>query len=116
MFVVRASGRVTIDEGLAIIDQLRADSRLCCGVSLIVDGCNVDSAPSATDLRILAGELKPLFDQGLAAVAIFTDRTFVYGVARMFAAFAEAFGENVHVFRTEDEARGWIEEQTPHAA
>lgn len=114
-FAVRASGDVTFDEIQAAFQQLSNDARMCCGVAVIVDGREVEGVPSTSELRIIAGDLKVLFDRGLCAVAIVADRTFVYGVARMFAAFAEALGQNVHAFRCPDEARAWLEDQ-PHAA
>ena len=114
-FTVRASGHVTFDEIQAAFQQLSSDPRMCCGVGVIVDGREVDGVPSTTELRVIAGDLRALFDLGLCAVAIVADRTFVYGVARMFAAFAEALGENVHAFRCPVEARAWLEDQ-PHAA
>lgn len=115
-FVVRASGNVTFDEAQNVIEQLRVDPRVRADVGVYVDGRDVESAPTTMELRILAGDLKPVFDQGIGAMAIVADKTFVYGIARMFQAFAEALGENVHAFRTPDEARDWLTAQTQHAA
>ena len=115
-FVIRASGNVTFDESQRMIDQLRDDPRVRADVGVYVDGRDVESAPTTMELRILAGDLKPVFDQGIGAMAIVADKTFVYGIARMFQAFAEALGENVHAFRSPDEARDWLTDQTKHAA
>lgn len=114
-FAVRAAGDVTFDEVQILFNDLRSHPRMCFGVSIIVDAREVENTPSTMELRVIAGDLKSLFDLGLAAVAIVADRTFVYGVARMFAAFAEALGENVHAFRCTDEALTWLQDQ-PHAA
>jgi hypothetical protein len=114
-FKVRASGGVTYEEVQVLLEEMRNHPRMCAGVSIIVDAHDVDGVPSTSELRLIAVDLKTLFDRGLDAVAIVADRTFVYGVARMFASFAEALGENVHAFRCSDEARAWLNEQR-HAA
>lgn len=114
-FTVRAAGSVTYDQVQVLLSELRTHPQMCAGVSIIVDARDVESVPTTSELRVIAVDLKTVFDRGLEAVAIVSDQTFVYGVARMFAAFAEALGENVHAFRCSNEARAWLNEQ-PHAA
>jgi hypothetical protein len=114
-FTVRAAGSVTYDQVQVLLRELRAHPLMRAGVSIIVDARDVDSVPTTSELRVIAVDLKTVFDLGLEAVAIVADQTFVYGVARMFAAFAEALGQNVHAFRCADEAHAWLHDQ-PHAA
>lgn len=110
-FSVRASGNVTFDEIQAAFHDLSVHPRMHSGVFILVDGREIDGVPTTMELRVIATDLKALFDLGLRAVAIVADRTFVYGVARMFAAFAGALGQNVHAFRRPEEARAWLETQ-----
>src|SRR5688572_3344374 len=95
-FTVYAAGTVTFDECNRVIGELQNHPRLCCGVSMFVDGRAVVSAPNTAELREIARLLRPLLDRGLGPMVILTDSTFIYGVARMFSAFAEAMGATVY--------------------
>jgi hypothetical protein len=112
IFRVRASGAVTFEEVEKLLGEIRADPRLCCGVSVLVDGREVEKAPTAAELRAIAADMKPLLDHGLGPVAIVTDSPFIYGVARMFSVFAEMVSANVAPFHCIDEARRWLSSPT----
>lgn len=107
-FVLEASDRVTLNETLRTIDELLGHPHLSPGTRILIEGRSVTHAPSSAELRIIAREIKVLLDYGVVAIAIVTGHTFVYGVARLFAAFAEAVGANVGVFRSPDQARRWL--------
>lgn len=111
-FVVRASGSVTFDEVQGVLDQMLAHPRLSDGVRVLTDARKVTGTPSRSELRDIAGNLKPLLARGVSAIAIVTSSVFVYGVARMFSVFAEQVNANVTVFRDMDDARRWLAEQT----
>jgi len=115
-FTVYATGKVTYDECEALLDELQHHPRLCCGVQVYVDGRDVESTPSTSELRAIARDLQPLVERGIGPIAFVTDKTFIYGVARMFSAFAEAMGATVHAFRSEEEAHHWLTEHVKPAA
>lgn len=107
-FVVRASGTVTLDETLHTIDEILGHPSLSAGHRILVHGEEVSKAPSRAELRVIAREMTILLHYGVVAIAIVTGHTFVYGIARIFAAFAQQLGANVAVFRTSDEASQWF--------
>jgi hypothetical protein len=104
-FSVEASERVTCDEALAAIDELAAHPRLDQCASIIVDARTVSGVPSTPELRAIAWSLRRVHATGASALAIVTDTTFVYGVARMFSVLAEPSGIDVSVFRCMEDAR-----------
>lgn len=115
-FTVHAAGKVTYDECEALLDELQRHPRLCCGAQVYVDGRDVESTPSTSELRDIARDLGPLVERGIGPIAFVTDKTFIYGVARMFSAFAEAMGATVHAFRSEREALDWLAGRVTPAA
>ena len=115
VIVVRATGDVTYAECERAIDDILAGA----GGSgsgprkILVDGRGVISAPNTHELYALARDMKVFITRGYGPMAIVTDRAFVYGVARMFAVFAETFGLHVRAFNSVDEASAWLEGAAP---
>jgi hypothetical protein len=107
-FLVHASGVVTYTEVQRSVDDLLAHPGLSDARKLLVDGHAVTAAPSSNELRAIVRDMKPLMDRDIRTMAIVTDRSFVYGVARMFGVFAEAFGMRVRAFRTIAEGEAWL--------
>jgi hypothetical protein len=81
-----------------------------------VDAHTVTAAPSSSELRAILRDMKPLIDREIRTMAIVTDKSFVYGVARMFGVFAEAFGLRVRAFKTIEEGEAWLHRGTPASA
>jgi hypothetical protein len=113
---VRAYGDVTLDECRQYQKQLLADPRMRSGIHLLADLTGVTGAPSAAELRTVAREFQPLIEKGLGRIALLSDSTFMYGVARMFCVFAESVGMTVAVFRDRAEAQEWLDSQTTPVA
>jgi hypothetical protein len=107
-FLVHASGVVTYSDVQRSVDDMLAHPGIEEARKLLVDGHTVTAAPSSTELRMILRDMRPLMDRQIRTMAIVTDRSFVYGVARMFAVFAEAFGMRVRAFRTIEEAEQWL--------
>jgi hypothetical protein len=108
IFLIHASGEVTYEECQRSVDDMLAHPGMADGRKLLVDGHSVTGAPNASELRAIVRDMKPLFDRHICHMAIVTDKPFVYGVARMFAVFAEAFGLKVRAFRSMDDAEDWL--------
>ena len=108
VFVVRATGDVTHDECQRAIDDILYHPAATSARKILVDGRGTVTAPKTTELQALARDMKALIKRGYGPMAIVTDQTFVYGVARMFAVFAEAFGLRVRAFTSFDEASDWL--------
>lgn len=108
IFLVQASGSVSFTEAQDTQAQILADPRLADGSCMLVDCRELKAAPSAGELRQLAGNLVPMLDRGLGAIAIVTSSPMVYGVARMFATFAELVNAHVMPFKCMDEAKNWL--------
>ena len=105
---MHASGAVTYGEVQRSVDDMLAHPGIARVSKLLVDGHTVTAAPSSSELRAILRDMKPLMDRQIRTMAIVTDKSFVYGIARMFAVFAEAFGMRVRAFRTIDEAEDWL--------
>src|SRR5688500_13678776 len=102
---LRVHGDVTLEECLDFQRQVLADPRMRSGTHWLADCTGVTGAPSATELRTIACEFKPLVKAGLGPLAVVTATAFVYGVARMFCVFGEAVGLRMAVFHDFAEAR-----------
>ncbi len=109
LVTVTATGNVTFADIAVMLDELLDDARVTPGTSVLVNAMTVTAVPSTAELRIIARDLKPLRDRGVERIALFTDSTFVYGVARMFGVFAEAVNLKVGAFRQQDDAQRWLE-------
>ena len=114
--LVHAGGEVTYEECQRAFDQMLGNPLLAPGTRMLVDARTVDAAPTTSELRAIARDMKPVVDRGLSYMAIVTDRPFVYGVVRMFAVFAEVFAVQVNAFRTMDEGQRWLDERRPREA
>lgn len=106
--VVIAEGAVTFAEAAVLLDELLDDPRVEPGTSMLVDSRKVEEAPSTAELRIIARDLTPLHERGVSRIAVCAESMFVYGIARMFAVFAEMFGLHVAAFRDMDAAKQWL--------
>lgn len=107
---MRATGVVTHAECQRSLDDVLAHpaGRTAESRKLLVDARGVTAAPNRDELQALARDMRAFISRGYGPMAIVTDQTFVYGVARMFAVFAEAFGLSVRAFRSVDDASAWL--------
>jgi hypothetical protein len=112
MFLVHSTGAVTHAEVQRAIDDILAHPRYGSARKVLVDGRKVTSAPSTSELRAIARDLKPLIDRGFGPMAIVSDPGFVHGVARMFTVFAEVFGLKVRAFTAMQPAEEWLRDST----
>lgn len=103
-----ARGDVTFADIAVILDELLDDPRIEPGTHLLFDARQVHGVPSTPELRIIARDMAPLHQRGVDRMAVCAEGAFVYGVARMFGVFAEAFGLHVAAFRNMREARDWL--------
>ena len=109
-FRVQLSGVPTVEQVERFIELMERDPRLrkqrAC---MLVDAREMRDVLTTAELRNVAMSMGRLVDLGLGPVAVVTETTFVYGVIRMFATFAEAVSLEVHPFRCMDEAQKWLE-------
>ena len=110
--LVSASGSVTYEEVEDVIGLLLADDRMRSGARILADCRYVASAPATAELKSIAHDLSPLVQRGMGPVAVVTDSIVVYGIARMFSVFAEAFRARVMPFRCFEDARSWLETES----
>ncbi len=106
-FRIRVSGLVTFDEMERMIRVLEQDPHMR-GALVLTDAREASDAPSSAELREIAVHAGRLAKNGLGPVAIVVGTTFLYGIARMFATFAEAVCMKVNPFRTMPEAEEWL--------
>lgn len=106
--LVIAEGDVTFAEVAVLLDELIDDPRIVPGTAMLIDSRKVEGAPSTPELRLIARDLAPLRDHGVNRIAVCANSMFVYGIARMFAVFAEMLGIHVAAFRDMDAAKRWL--------
>ena len=112
-FVLEVSGDLTYAVVRSAIDDLLDHPATGRARKLLIDNHRVTSAPTASELRAIAQDMKPLIERGVTVMAIVTDDALVYGVARMFGVFAEVFGLKVRAFRAMHDAEEWLRRRTP---
>jgi hypothetical protein len=104
---VRWEGTVPMAEALAYADQLRADPSFEPDMAQISDarGVQMDGLTGPDALRDLA--LKSPLGSG-SRRAIVVDKDVMFGVSRMYEAFAHDVGPEIKVFRDMDAAHRWL--------
>lgn len=107
-FLLHAAGEVTLAEVQRTMDDVLAHPGLASGSQVLIDGRTVTGTPSAAEVRQIARELTPLISRGLGPITIVTQPGFVYGVARMFAVFAETIHPHVSAFTDMESAQEWL--------
>lgn len=105
--LVTASRTVTYAEVCAVMSQM-AGREGRAGLSVVVDARQVTDVPSTPELRRIVTEMQPLFAEGSGSIAIVASTPFVYGVARMFAVFAQAVSVTVVTFRCMEAMESWL--------
>ena len=101
-------GRVSMREAVEYADRLRADPDFEPNMAQISDARELQMQGMTTgpaEIRDLA--LKSPFGPG-SRRAIVVDDDAVYGISRMYQAFAHGVGPEIHVFRSMDAARAWL--------
>ena len=109
-FTIAGMGAVTLEEFDRAITAILEHKRFVPGSRLLLDGLAVERVPGTEQLRQAAAVLSQLSSRGLSRVAIVAEKTSIWGVARMFSAFASLLGVNIRAFRDSNEAREWLAE------
>ena len=107
-FHVRMSGVPTVEQVESFIDTMERDPRLRKSC-MLVDVRELSDVLPTPELRTIAMSMGRLAERGLGPIAVVTEATFVYGVIRMFATFAEAVSLRVHPFKCMDDAQKWLD-------
>jgi hypothetical protein len=108
-FVACGSGTVTLHEAQEMVARILEDERLGPGTALLGDIRALERAMPVSDVRFVATLFPRLTERGLGRVAIVADRSSIYGVARMFSAFAAMLRVDVCAFRQIEEAQAWLD-------
>jgi hypothetical protein len=106
---IRASGEVTLTEIESVLNGILARPEHSKS-DILVDARDVGGVPSTPELRIVAREMIPRMNGGAVTIGIVASNPFIYGVARMFAVFAEAVGAKVGAFHELDAAEVWLDD------
>jgi hypothetical protein len=107
--IVQASGDVTYEDVQRLIGEVARVVDGSPGARILVDNRQVTSVPSTAELKAIAAALKPLIASGVTGFAIVTGSAFLYGIGRMFGAFADVAGAKVAVFRDLEGATAWLD-------
>jgi hypothetical protein len=100
---------VTLNEVLDHFRALERDSECLNRLNVLLDMSEVTSVPESEQLRDVSdqiGRIREKVQFEYCAIVALTD--VLYGMARMFAVFAEEWFGEISVFRALDEAEVWL--------
>jgi len=100
---------VTLQDCVRSVDSFLTGASLQPGMQLLIDLTSIKPELSFGELRELVWHVKKLVQSGVRNIAVTAAGDFVYGLARVFSAYADIDGFNVAVFRTQEKARTWLE-------
>jgi len=102
-----ASGRVTYDDLARHLAEEEGDDAL--GLAELLDGRGATTDITPNQVRLLVARTDALVRKGrFGALAIVTDNTFAFGMARMYQILTEPLPVQIGVFRSLDEATAWL--------
>jgi hypothetical protein len=108
----RCSGAVVLDEVRQHFATLSQDQDCPARLDVLLDLSEMTTLPESDQLRTVTSDiahLRPHIQFGICAIV--ASRPPLYGMARMFGAFAERYFSATGMFRTEAEAVDWLEGQ-----
>jgi len=108
----RCSGQVTLQEVLEHFDVLERDPDRPPRLHVLLQLTGLLSAPRSDELQAVAARMARLTTLRFGICAIVVDRDIIYGIARIFAVFAESRFEAVQVFKSAEAAETWLAQST----
>jgi hypothetical protein len=103
---IRLSGRVSIADLQEVQRLVPTDPAFVPGFATLTDLSGVTEV-DVDSFAIAAAASAPLFRLG-ARRAIVAPTDFLFGMARMYASYAERSGGQIHVFRDREAAEAWL--------
>ena len=113
LVTVIACDAVTLQDCIRSVEYLLKEVPLQPGMQLLIDATCVKPELSFDELRQLAWHVNRVVRNGVRSIAITANGDFIYGLARVFSAYADMDGFNVSIFRTQETARTWLESCRP---
>jgi hypothetical protein len=105
----RCVGAATLQEARDHLDALQADPACPPSLNVLLDLTETTSVPDIEELQLISEEIGRVHNIRFNACAILTTDDHFYGMARMFAAFSRHRFKAMHVFRTLNNARKWLD-------
>ena len=105
----RCMGEVTFTEVADHFRELERDPACGEDFDVVLDLSEVSSIPTPGQLRAVTIEIERLQPKiPFRACAVVANTDVLFGMSRMFEAFAEERFRAIRVFRTVEEAEGWL--------
>jgi hypothetical protein len=104
----RCSGEVTLRQVLDHFDRLEQDPDRPPRLHVLLELTGLVTVPRSDELQDVARRISRLAGLRFGVCAILVDRDLVFGIARIFAAFAEGRFEAVQVFKSAAAAEAWL--------
>ncbi|HWB60329.1 MAG TPA: hypothetical protein VG733_12615 [Chthoniobacteraceae bacterium] len=105
----RCVGNIALQDARDHLLALQADPICPASLNVLLDLTETVTVPDSDDLRIISDEIGRVQGIRFNACAIYTVDDHLYGMARMFVVFARNRFQAMHVFRTLDNARRWLD-------
>jgi len=106
------TGLVTLPDVLAHFDVLQRDPRRTAHLDVLLDLRKLSSTPDSPQLRSVANRIGRVSDLTFGRCAIVVDRDLMFGLSRMFEAFAHEHFQEIQVFREPVAAEAWLARPT----
>lgn len=105
----RCVGNATLEDARAHLLTLQADPACPSSLNVLLDLTETTSVPERDELILISDEIGRVRGIRFNACAIYTTDDHFFGMARMFAVFARNRFQAMHVFRTLNNARKWLD-------
>ena len=110
----RCVGEVAFPEVLDHFRVLEEDPDFRDGLDVLLDLSELASWPTPDQLQAVGGKLERIQPKArFGACAIVAPRDVLFGLSRMFMAVAAEHFQRMSVFRSADEAEGWLRSFPP---
>jgi hypothetical protein len=104
------TGVVSLQDVLEHFDVLEQDRERPPRLHVLLQLTDLETPPRSDEIQAVSRRIERLTGLRFGLCAIVVDRDLIYGIARIFAAFAESRFEAVHVFKSESAAETWLSE------
>jgi len=113
--VTHCSGSATLAEVFAHFDELESDADCPVGADVLLDLREMTSAPNIGQMRSAAARAADAARKvRFGSIAIVVASEILFGMARVFESFTEAYFARTGVFRSLEAAEEWLEKASAH--
>lgn len=111
--IVTCEGDFTIDNIRDIVDWVKTEPSLPERIKLLIVDRSTNFDPSTIQLEEIAAMYSSIKDRIYSRWALVVAKEYHFGLGRMYSVFAERYGLDARVFTDVEDARAWLDQDTP---